>query len=309
MAKDQSPTPPIKAIIDLGTNTFHLLIAQLTEQGEIMEVYRERVFVKLAADGIATIGSAPFSRGLNAMVHFKKIMDEYNCTSISALGTAALRTATNGPEFVQKVAVATGIQIQLISGAEEARLITKGVLAALPPQRERILIMDIGGGSTEYIIAEGKQILFQQSFPIGVSVLHNRFHHSDPIASAERMQLRAFLAEITQPLAKALRQYPTHHLTGAAGTFDVLGEMLLDPTAVKHPTSRQLSLKKFPELAARIIGATYQQRALIPGLPSERVDMITVAMLLLEFTIDLGNIRKVTVSDWAMKEGILLEGL
>lgn len=308
MAIIQEQVSPIKAVIDLGTNTFHLLIAQLQDNGEIKELYRERVFVKLAAEGIETIGAAPFKRALGAMIHFKKIMDEYNCESISAMGTAALRTASNGADFVAQVAATTKIEVELISGEEEALLITQGVLAALPPQQERILIMDIGGGSTEYIIVEGKDIIFQQSFPIGISVLYNRFHRADPITEDEQRQLMHHLAKVTAPLTAALQLYPTYHLTGAAGTFDVLADMLLDPDAEKHRTSRQLSLGEFPALAAEIIGATYAQLARIPGLPSERVDMITVAILLLEFTINLADIKRITVSDWAMKEGILLRG-
>lgn len=147
-----------RAVIDLGTNTFHLLIADLHADGRIEEVYRERRFVKLASEGIATIGEAPFARGLEALNHYRKILDEYNCANLKAIGTAALRTASNGPEFVRTARETVSIDIQLIPGDEEAQLITKGVLAALPPLNERILIMDIGGGSTEFIIADREAV-------------------------------------------------------------------------------------------------------------------------------------------------------
>ena len=129
-----------RAVIDLGTNTFHLLTADIAPNGRLTEVYRERIFVKLAADGIERIGLAPFERGISALVHFRKKLDEYKVIDFRAIGTAALRTATNGEEFVDRAMAEAGIPILLISGDEEADFITHGVLLALPPLTERILI-------------------------------------------------------------------------------------------------------------------------------------------------------------------------
>lgn len=299
------PNTNLRAVIDLGTNTFHLLIAEVSS-GSIRELYRKRIFVKLAADGIGRIGPAPFERGIKALFYFKEKLDEYKCTSVQAIGTAALRRAANGQEFIL-AAKAVGIAVRLISGEEEARLITRGVLAALPNIRERVLIMDIGGGSTEYIIVEGNQILYRESFPVGVSTLSNDFHRQDPISNKETGQLRAHLNSVTSSLAAALREYPTHHLAGAAGTFDVLAELLRDDKPGTHPTSHQLDLSGWPLIRDRIVKATVAERSAIPGLPQQRVDMIVVAMLLLDFTLSLAEIQQVTVSQYALKEGVLLD--
>lgn len=299
------PNTNLRAVIDLGTNTFHLLIAEVNS-GSIRELYRKRIFVKLAADGIGRIGPAPFERGIKALFYFKEKLDEYKCTSVKAIGTAALRRAANGQEFIL-AAKAVGIAVRLISGEEEARLITRGVLAALPNIRERVLIMDIGGGSTEYIIVEGNQILYRESFPVGVSTLRNDFHRQDPMSNKETEQLRAHLNSVTSSLAAALREYPTHHLAGAAGTFDVLAELLRDDKPGTHPTSHQLDLSGWPLIRDRIVKATVAERSAIPGLPQQRVDMIVVAMLLLDFTLSLAEIQQVTVSQYALKEGVLLD--
>ncbi|MEL7159358.1 MAG: exopolyphosphatase [Bacteroidota bacterium] len=295
-----------RAVIDLGTNTFHLLIADLHSDGRIEEVYRERRFVKLASEGIATIGAAPFTRGIESLNHYKKILKEYKCIDLKAIGTAALRTATNGPDFVRAARQTAGIDVQLIPGDEEARLITRGVIAALPPLTERVLIMDIGGGSTEFIIADRQTVFWRQSFPIGVSVLHNNFHAGDPIEPGAVTRLEAFLQETTAPLALALADHPTHHLIGAAGTFDVLAEVLRAPDAAAHPTSHRLTLRGLDELTDQIIGATLAERLAMPGVPEQRADMIVVAMILIRFVNRLARIERITVSDWAMKEGILL---
>lgn len=226
-----------RAVIDLGTNTFHLLIADVGPGGSLTEVYRERIFVKLAEEGIATIGLTPFHRGITALKHYRELLNKYGVDDLQAIGTAALRTASNGPEFIMSALREASIVIQLISGDEEAGLITTGVLRAIPTPEERVLIMDIGGGSTEYIIADGTGVQWRRSFPIGVSVLFNEFHNSDPITTTEIHQLEEHLKQQLSPLAKALAAHPAHHLVGAAGTFDVLAEALRDTRAIAHPTS------------------------------------------------------------------------
>ncbi|OAV45595.1 hypothetical protein [Lewinella sp. 4G2] len=295
-----------RAVIDLGTNTFHLLIADL-KGDQILEVYRERIFVKLAEDGIETLGANPFRRGLNALVHFAGKLKEHDCDEVTAFGTAALRTASNGNEFVKAAQEEAGINIQLIPGDEEARLITKGVLAAIPALEERVLIMDIGGGSTEFIIADDSGVYFRESYPIGVSVLYNGFHHSNPITWEETVTLQEHLRNITATLQEALIKHPTHHLVGAAGTFDVLATVLQDHSVAAHPTSHQLELSGLKGLQTTIIKATLQERLAMPGIPEQRADMVVVAMILLDFIIQIAGIQQITVSDWAMKEGILLD--
>ena len=299
--------PQRRGIIDLGTNTFHLLIADVADR-VLTEVYRERCFVKLAADGIDTIGPAPYARGQAALSHFAGVLRDYDCSDLTAFGTAALRTASNGPHFVAEAKRTTGITVTPIDGDREAELITRGVLAALPPLNDRVLIMDIGGGSTEFIIADAAGVHWRQSFPIGVSVLTNDFHHNDLITYEEIVTLQAHLQTTTAPLAEALRRYPTRHLIGAAGTFEVLADLLSDPAAPGHPTSHALKIDGLRALHDRILRSTLAERLRIEGLPTERADMIVAAMVLLDFVLQLAGIEKVTVSDYAMKEGILLGG-
>lgn len=298
--------PELRAVIDLGTNTFHILVASVDADNRIHEVYRERIFVKLASDGIETIGPAPFDRGIKALRHFATVITKYRVREVTAIGTAALRTASNGEVFVRQAELETGLKIRLIQGDYEAQLITRGVLAALPPLDGRILIMDIGGGSTEYILASERGVHWRQSFPIGVAVLQRGFHHSDPISEEEIRDLHAFLDRILIPLKDILRQFPTTHLVGAAGTFDVMADVLKDTLADTHPTSHRLDLKGMEDLHFRIIASTTAERLDIPGIPPERVDLIVVAMLLIRYTVQLAGIDRITVSDYAMKEGMLL---
>ncbi len=301
---DSSP----RAVIDLGTNTFHLLIAAVGAERSIREVYRERIFVKLASEGIDLIGKEPFARGIAALDHFRRVMESHGVDSVTAIGTAALRTAANGGEFVSVARERTGIAIRLIPGDTEAAYITRGVLAALPRLRGRILIMDIGGGSTEFIIASEEGVDWRQSFPLGVAVLQRAFHHADPISEAEINRLDGFLAAQLTPLREALTEYPASHLVGAAGTFDVMAELLRDEDAEVHRSSHALTMTGLQTLHQRIIGSTLEERLRFAGIPPERADLIVVAMVLIRFVLELAGIERITVSDYAMKEGILLEG-
>ena len=166
--------PSKYAVIDFGTNTFHLLIVEAREDGQFIELHRERIFVKLAEDGIERIGDKAFVRALQAMQRYREILDDYQVENIKAIGTAALRTALNGQEFIDTVWKNSKIKIHLIDGQEEARLIHLGVNQAVDIGNDTALIMDIGGGSVEFIISDKLGVKWADSFPIGVAVLFKR---------------------------------------------------------------------------------------------------------------------------------------
>lgn len=292
-------------VIDLGTNTFHLLIVEANGDGTFHEIYRKQHFVKLAEEGIQTIGAAPFTRGLEVMQSFKQTLDEQQVTNLYAFGTAALRTASNGQAFIHQVKAETGIQVELITGDREAELIHKGVLQAVPFRDERWLIMDIGGGSVEFIIADKNQVYWAESFPIGVAVLLKNFHHSDPIASQEIKATRQFLHQQLIPLKTALSHYPTHTLVGASGTFDVLENILVNNKT--HPHHSFLNVTAFPDFYNKVVNMTLEERLNLEGMPAIRADMIVVALILVDVVIQFADIQQIVISAFAMKEGMLYE--
>ena len=291
------------AVIDLGTNTFHILIADAQADGQFSEVFRYRRYVKLAEAGIATIGEAPFQRGIEALSHFATLLEQYEVKAIKAIGTAALRTASNGQAFIQKAKEKTGIEIELISGDEEAQLIYEGVRQAIPLQDEKVLIMDIGGGSVEFIIADASQIYWAQSFKIGVAVLFDRFHKQDPIANSEIEALKAFLKTQLEPLTLALKQHSCTTLIGASGTFDVLEAIL-----VKEKESSiysKFDAKLFFPFYQKLLPSTVSERKAMKNIPNTRVDMIIVALILINYTLKVSAASLIKVSAYALKEGIL----
>jgi len=295
------------AVIDLGTNTFHLLIAQAGTDAPIREVYRERQFVQLAEEGIATIGEAPYNRALHTLRHFREVLEQHHVPveQVRAFGTAALRTASNGPDLVRQIKEATGITVTTISGDEEARLIHKGVQLAVPDVEDRLLIMDIGGGSVEFIIAEQDRVLWAHSFPIGVAVLYRDFHRSEPISPSGIKRLRLFLKEHLQPLATNLAQFPTPYLVGASGTFDVLEQFVGQPPLTGHHS--RISKAAVQPFYSEVTGMTLEERHAMPGLPKARASMLSVALILVDEVLKMANTEEIIVSAFAMKEGMLSE--
>ena len=298
------------AILDLGTNTFHLLIAESDGKGGWNTLIKNKMYVKLAENGIQRIGEAPFERGLNALRQFRTQLDEAGVPpeNIRALGTAALRTAENAPEFLAQAWEIARIRPESISGHREAALIHKGVRQAVPFPDNRVLIMDIGGGSVEFIIADREQVYWQKSFPVGVAVLFREFHHSDPITPQEIQQLLQYLETALADLWQALEQYPCPTLVGASGTFDVIDLFLLNP-ATKPEHYGYITLQAFDPLREKIIGSTLAERQAMPLLPDERVEMVVVAMVLIQYVLDRSGIQEIYTSAYAMKEGMLEEML
>ena len=297
-----------RAVIDLGTNTFHLLIAERDTDGSWKQLLRERIFVKLAEDGIERIGDRAFARGMDALRIFRKHLDENGVSveSVPAYGTAALRTASNGPEFLRDVLVQTGVFAEAIDGKREALLIFQGVRQAVPFPDNRVLVMDIGGGSVEMVLAEGKQVLWQCSFPVGVAVLFRRFHKSDPIAAVEIAAVEAFLDEALTELWAILAQYPTPTLIGAAGAFDIIDHLLLDPLT-KPPLYGWIPVSQLESLHDRVLKSTLYERENWKDLVPERREMIVVGMILIRYIIRRGAMQELYTSTYSMKEGMLAD--
>ena len=295
------PEPPLRAVLDLGSNTFHLLIARLLP-GDVLEaVYRERRYVKLAEGSTDHIIPAAWDRAFSALNQFRKILTEYGDPRVTVLGTAMLRRATNGEDFL-RAAAALDLPVTIISGDREAALIARGVTTVLPPDAGRVLIMDIGGGSTEFILCELGSTLFARSFPVGLVNLYDRFFRTDPITKTDLMALRTYLTDVFAPLRSALSTHPTHHLVGAAGAFEIL---VAGNGA--SATYQELPPTVIEDLLGELVSRSPAERAAHPAVPPERAELIVVALVLARLVMDLAGVDRLGVSAYALKEGALLE--
>ncbi len=296
------------AVLDLGTNTFHLLIAERSSGGGWTTVFKNKIYVKLAEEGIQRIGDAAFARGLEALRAFKAELDRADISGnrIKAFGTAALRTAENAPQFLEQATAIIGVRPESIPGDREAALIHKGVRQAVPFPDNRVLIMDIGGGSVEFIIADREQVFWQQSFPVGAAVLWRSFHQHDPIAAEEIQQVENHIETTLSDLWAALSQFPCPTLVGASGTFDVIDLFLLDP-ATKPALYGYIEANRFYPLCDLLLRSTLAERRAMPTLPDERVEMVVVALVLIRYVLEKAGIEEIYTSAYALKEGMLEE--
>lgn len=298
------------AVIDLGTNTFHLLIVDLKER-DFSVVFKEKTAVKLGKGGISKglITDDAQERALKALKRFKEVIDVHEVELVSATATSAIRNAKNGQDLVDLIALQTGIKTRVIDGLQEATFIYNGVKKALDIGPKPSLIMDIGGGSIEFIIGSRDQIFWKRSFEIGGQRLIDRYHKQDPISSEENETLVSYLDEELKSLKEIAKHYEIDTLIGSSGTFDTLSDIYCIKNGIdKAPEATELPLDfdEFHEIVDDLIAKSKAQRLEIPGMIQLRVDMIVVAVILVRHITKMLNIKNIRVSSYALKEGVLL---
>lgn len=302
------------AIIDLGTNTFNLLVFERSD-GSIRVLHSEEVPVFLGRGGIEQGVIAPdaFQRGMDALQRYKATAAAHGAERIEGFGTSALRNAMptagrhgNGNDFVQAAWERLGIRITIVPGGEEAALILDGVRQAVRFTNKPALVMDIGGGSIEFILATDKALMWKQSFELGVTRLRERIPTSDPITIDEEARIAAHLDDRLEALYAVIDRHEPHVLIGSAGSFDSLAAMVLADRGAAmgaDATSLEFSALEFDALKDRLLRMTRTERLHVSGLPEHRVDTITYALVAIERVLAAGGIRDMAWSRYALKEG------
>ncbi len=301
------------ASIDLGTNTFNLLIVEIKNSGfEIL--YEKKLPVKLGRGGIhkKTILPDAFKRGIDALESYNEVIQQYNVSEKVAFATSAMRDAENGEEFQKTVKDKFDIDIKIIDGEREAELIYYGVKQSMPLDTSTSVILDIGGGSNEFIICNNEKIFWKHSFNLGIARLLEMFSPSDPIKKEELEKVEKHFEKELTLLSDALVNFPVVRMIGASGTFDTLISMLsfkkknLKDNQEKNYHNK-ISLNDFYNLYNEILPTTVEGRKMIPGLESMRIEMIVLAMHFIKYVIEKYNINELYQSQFSLKEGVVYE--
>jgi exopolyphosphatase/guanosine-5'-triphosphate,3'-diphosphate pyrophosphatase len=305
------------ALIDLGTNTFHLLIVEMpTTPGEKpLPLLRTKAGVRLGEGGISKGIIAPeaYARALHTLAGFKEEIELHEVTEIRATATSAMRVTKNGPDLVRDIFEQTGIRVDVIPGDREAELICQGVRQAVDLGTEPHLIMDIGGGSVEFIVANQATIFWKQSFEIGAQRLLDKFFPDPsgvfPAAAVEAEQ--QYLSTVLEPLIEALQRYKPVSLVGASGSFDSLADMQLGQlrTDSQQPPHTELAMSSFQQSFRHLLSGNHEQRVAIPGILPMRADMLVVASVIIDYVLGISGITRIQTSAYALKEGLLAEML
>lgn len=294
------------AVIDLGTNGFRLYIAESIQKGHFDIIHRQTSELKLASEGIHHIGKAPFMRGLEALKTFSKTLQTFDIQHVRAFGTAALRLADNGQDFMDAVQNETGISIELITGEREAALIHKGMSLGVPLSKTPVLMVDVGGGSVEFIIANHTTVFWAKSYNIGVAILKQRFHVSDIILDTEIKEIEQFLTDTCTELRAKVAQFKPVYPVISCGTLDFLVKILRGSSEM--PLYYDFSKQQFSIFYEQLTFLSEKELYTMPEVPQEKVEMLAVSLVLMEWILTpLLNADKLVASGQSMKAGILYE--
>jgi len=299
----------VYAAIDLGSNTVRLLIARL-EHGQLVPLEYRREITRLAGKFNPETGlaSGAMERTLDVLQQFAAILNQLNLRGFRLVGTEIIRKAVNQEYFLNEIHNRTGLQLEVLSGEEEARISAYGVLEVLEPRPPRSLIMDIGGASTELTLVDNRQVLWYTSQPLGVVTL--REHHR---TDAERHQhIRGQLEEITQSLTLAgyasLAKAPATCMVGTAGTVTTLAAILLEMEHYQGELINNTIIEsgQLPRLRSELAGLSLDDRRKVRGLEAGREHLIVPGIDIVSKLMELFQKTQLTISDYGLLEGLVI---
>jgi exopolyphosphatase / guanosine-5'-triphosphate,3'-diphosphate pyrophosphatase len=303
------------AILDLGTNTFNLLVSEITDNNGYNILCKSEIPVKLGKGGIDKKEIRPDAiiRGIGALEKHLQAVAGFKAEKIIACATSAIRTARNSDYFLKSIRERFGIEIEIISGDREAELIYQGVKLTDVLNQDKYLILDVGGGSNELIIGNADKIFWKKSYPLGMARLIEKFRPSDPITIEEIEFISNYLEERMPDFFEEFRKHSINTLVGASGSFETFAAMIReeDPANVKEmitsSCTTEIDLTDFENLYQRLINSTLKERKQMKGLETHRLDTIVPASLMVKFLMGKLKLRRIIQSNYALKEGILYE--
>lgn len=299
----------LKASIDLGTNTARLLIGSI-ENGKIVRHHISRRITRLGGGFSKETGISDEAarRTIESMKYFADQLRDFNVEELRAVATSAVRDAVNRSDFCHKVRSASGIGLDVISGDDEGRLTLLGVLSGLDIVPETVMVFDVGGGSTEYTIAQGEKILFSRSLPLGVVRL------TEGKGSVERMddKIARELALLKNDISSMglLNCLQGSTLIGTAGTATTLAAISIGLADYDYEKVNNLtiSLEQIKNIFGRLLPLSPQERLnKVAGLEEGREDLIIAGTLLTMKSLEIFGFSAMKVSDFGLLEGILLD--
>jgi len=295
----------LRAAVDIGTNTVRLLLGDVVD-GSIRSPQYLQTITRLGGGMTKQEGLTPaaMERTLSALKNYAAFLTTTPLSQLRVVATEAMRRAVNSAEFVREVQQQTGFFIEIISGEEEARLTTGGVLSVLDPLPRYSLVFDIGGGSTEFILLAGRQIQFHKSYPLGVVGLAEQvsFPNSE---QAITDTLGSLLSALSHLYPKGL---PPLELIGTAGTLTTLAALSLEMRRYDRSLVNNHILERTWLLnsSKRLSTLTPKQREELPGIEQGRGDLILPGLRLVIALLTAFGVDRVVVSDAGVLEGILL---
>ncbi len=294
------------AAIDIGTNSIKMVIVTVDPlSGNYSIIGKEREMVRLGhgSSDMKHLSKTSIERGIFTLHKFKKIADSMSA-SIRAVATSAVREAENKEEFIKTVKNQTGINIEVISGAEEGRLIFLGVNKSLKINKKKIFVVTIGGGSTEFIVGKGDKISFDATLKLGSNRLTEKFFPHGEIKKGAIRECRKFIQGMLDPVKRNIHNASFDMAIGTSGTFTAIMDLM------ENGSHDDFDIKQLSRISRELCDArTSKERAGIKGLDPSRTDIIVAGALILEEVMEEFKLKKMMVTESGLREGLIIDTL
>jgi exopolyphosphatase / guanosine-5'-triphosphate,3'-diphosphate pyrophosphatase len=296
--------------IDIGTLTCRLLIADLSPTGPMKELCSERRILRLGegVDQSKRLKPEAMDRVAQCLQDWRRVIDGYDVHARTTVATSAVRDAENRQQFVDRIKSETGLDVEILTGEEEAKRTMLGIRSGLPQGITDLLALDIGGGSTEFILAQQGQPPVVRSIDIGVVRLSERSLHHDPPTREETEQARVWIRRETIEALAAMPRSAGCTFVGTAGTITSLAAMAQQLPAYEPARihNYRLALETIADLEQQLLSRSKAARIGMPGLEKNREDVIASGAIILRTVMDILEERECLVSDLGLREGVLI---
>ena len=299
------------AAIDIGTNSIHMIVVKVRPDLSFEIIDREKDMVRLGAGGLdgRSITPTAMAAALQTLAKFKRLAESHQVDEIVAAATSATREADNGGDFIAEVGRATGIQIKVISGGEEARLIHLAAGYGVDIGASTAVVVDIGGGSVEVTLGSATQMTLGRSFKVGVIRLTERFVKSDPLSDRDERHLVKHLNHEMSAYLDQVAERGFDRVIGTSGTILSLGAVAIaeENTSLEELRNRRVSAKALHKLRKRLTSLSLEERLAVPGLDPRRADLSVAGSVLFDTIVKRLGADEFTLCDLALREGLVLD--
>lgn len=308
---DPVPGDQIYAAIDIGTNSMHLVVARAHDDGgyDVLTTEKEMVRLGRGASDMKELAPDAIDRGIAALKRMVKVAKSFGTPELVAVATSAVREATNKDVFLSRAKEEVGVDVKVISGFEEARLIHIGVLQALPVFDKRLILADIGGGSTELLVGKRGVTLEARSMKLGAIRLTQRFFPDREVTPEAVVECRNFARAALASVSRELGGHQPEIAVGSSGTISTVAAMILcrRGESKKNLNGVTFSRDELEDLVEEIVSTDADERHELDGLDLKRVDIIVGGVLLLSEIFNAFDLEEMVISDFALREGVLFD--
>jgi len=302
------------ASVDIGTNTCNLLIADLSKDTGPEFIHKDKKAITLINNldyNKNNISDNSIDRLVGVIHSYQNKISEIGAEKTIITATSGIRSAKNKQHVINVLKEKTGLDVEVIDGQREAELVYTGVNNAIKLSDDPYIIIDIGGGSIEFIIGKSNEIIFKESFKIGVARILNTYKFSDPLNDKDLIIIEKILTDNLLDMLLLCKKLNVRCLVGSSGSYETFSDLIkyeFDlPKIRKTDPFNIIDIEYFFKIHQKLINYDYEQRKNMPGMEIIRVQLIPIASVITNFIIRELDIKKIIQSNFSIKEGLIFD--